>query len=152
METTTLEEGRIVRLVKQFSKFIIVGGVNTVIDFAVLNAEMLVTGISDGPWLILFNTISFAVAVTNSYFMNKHWTFEEKETDTQKDAVKFSQFMGVSIVGAGINSAVVYGFTALVPVMFGLFPILWTNIGKLFATGISLIWNFIGYKLWVFKR
>jgi putative flippase GtrA len=146
------EKGRLARLAKQFSKFIVVGGINTAIDIAALNVQMVLTGISSGPWLILFNTVSFALAVTNSYFLNKYWTFEDKRHDAKEDTVKFSQFFGVSIVGAGINSGVVYGFTALIPPMFGLSQLLWTNVGKLFATGISLIWNFIGYKLWVFKR
>lgn len=141
------------RLVKQFSKFIIVGGINTGIDFAVFNAEMALTGIYTGAPIILFNIISFSVAVINSYYMNKYWTFQDGRPLKEKTtAVKFSQFIGVSLVGIGINSAVVYAFTVLIPSMFGLSPVVWVNIAKLFATGVSLVWNFIGYKLWVFKK
>lgn len=143
---------RIERLVKQFSKFFIVGIINTGIDFAVLNVEMLVTGIKSGPELILLNVISFSIAVVNSYFMNKRWTFEDKRPDGNKAAVKFSQFIGVSLIGLCINSFVIYGFTSLIPVMFGLSAQLWVNVAKIFATGASMAWNFVGYKLWVFKR
>jgi len=29
---------------------------------------------------------------------------------------------------------------------------LWVLFAKAMATGLSLIWNFIGYKFWVFKK
>jgi putative flippase GtrA len=143
---------RIKRLVKQFSKFFIVGIVNTGIDFAILNIEIFLTGITSGSTLVLFNIVSFSIAVINSYYLNKFWTFEDKRPDGDKAPIKFSQFIGVSLVGLSINSLVIFGFTSLVPVMFGLSPQLWVNVAKIFATGASLIWNFIGYKLWVFKK
>jgi putative flippase GtrA len=144
---------RLHRLVKQFSKFIIVGGINTGIDFAIFNTEMAITGIDTGTPLIAFNIISFSVAVINSYYMNKYWTFDDGRPLKEKStSMKFSQFIGVSLVGIGINSTIVYAFTSLIPPMFGLSPRIWVNIAKLFATGASLVWNFVGYKLWVFKK
>lgn len=149
---TSTNIDRLKRIIRQFSKFFIVGIVNTGIDFAVLNIEMQITGISSGPELVFLNVISFSIAVVNSYFMNKRWTFEDKRPEADKSAVKFSQFIGVSLVGLGVNSLVIYGFTSLIPVMFGLSPQLWVNVAKIFATGASMVWNFVGYKLWVFKR
>jgi len=139
-----------IKLVKQFSKFIIVGGVNTGIDFLVLNAEMWLTSIHDGPSMIVLNSISFSIATINSYLMNKRWTFEDKKKHSE--SVKFSQFIAVSLVGMLINSGVVYAIITLVPPIDGINPQLWANGAKLIATGASLIWNFIGYKLWVFKK
>lgn len=148
----TFQKNRLNRIVKQFSKFFIVGIANTAIDFSVLNLEMLATGITSGPKIALFNAISFSVAVINSYYMNKYWTFEDRRPDNKTIAVKFSQFVGVSLVGISINSGIVYGFATFISPMFGLSPQMWVNVAKLLATGASLIWNFIGYKLWVFKR
>jgi putative flippase GtrA len=142
------------RLVKQFSKFVIVGGVNTAIDFAVLNALMYLTSISSGGSLFLLNSISFSVAVINSYYMNRRWTFKEAAAGiVDKNAgVQFSQFFVVSIIGAAINGGILTFFTSAIDPMFGLSPQLWANVGKLFATGVSLIWNFVGYKFIVFKK
>jgi putative flippase GtrA len=140
------------KLIKQFSKFIIVGGINTVIDFLVLNILISVTGITSGAELFILNSISFSIAVVNSYFMNKYWTFQDK-TQTKKEPVKFSQFLAVSLVGIVINGGVLSLITAYVAIPFVFItPVMWANIAKLFATGISLIWNFIGYKFFVFKR
>ncbi|MEI7425734.1 MAG: GtrA family protein [Candidatus Moraniibacteriota bacterium] len=137
-------------IIKQLAKFIVVGGINTGIDFLVLNIEMILTGITSGPSMLILNSISFSVATTNSFFMNKRWTFED--SGNKKDGVKFSQFLIVSIIGITINGGVVYLITSFVDPLFGLNPQLWANVAKLFATGISLVWNFIGYKFIVFKK
>lgn len=137
-------------IIKQLAKFIVVGGINTGIDFLVLNIEMILTGITSGPSMLILNSISFSAATTNSFFMNKRWTFED--SGNKKDGVKFSQFLIVSIIGITINGGVVYLITSFVDPLFGLNPQLWANVAKLFATGISLVWNFIGYKFIVFKK
>ncbi|MFZ2226323.1 MAG: GtrA family protein [Candidatus Moraniibacteriota bacterium] len=137
-------------ILKQIVKFVIVGGINTGIDFLVLNIEMALTGITSGLGMLVLNTISFSVATTNSFFMNKRWTFEDK--GASQEGVKFSQFLLVSIIGIIINTGVVYLITSFTTPLFGLSPQLWANVAKLLATGISLVWNFIGYKFFVFKR
>ncbi|MFA9262577.1 MAG: GtrA family protein [Undibacterium sp.] len=144
----------IARTVKQFSKFIIVGGVNTGIDFAVLNVLMYVTHINSGPTLFFLNCISFSVAVVNSYYMNRRWTFREANEGLgdKKPAVQFSQFFIVSIIGILINGGILTLITTFIPAPFGLGAQLWANAAKLCATGASLVWNFVGYKLFVFKK
>lgn len=135
---------------KQLVRFVVVGGINTGIDFLVLNIEMVLSGITSGPGMIVQNSISFGIATVNSYFLNKSWTFEDK--DSNKEGVKFSQFLAVSIVGISINGGVVYLVTTFIDPVLGISPQLWANIAKLAATGISLIWNFVGYKFFVFKK
>jgi putative flippase GtrA len=138
-------------IIKQISKFVVVGFINTGIDFAVLNALMFSTKIYSGKWLILFNSISFTAAVINSYFLNKYWTFKSKDSKESKTK-EFSQFLIISIIGISINDAIVYGLATFTSPLFGLPKELWTNIAKIFATLASMTWNFIGYKFVVFKK
>ena len=141
------------KLIRQFSKFVVIGFMNTAIDFAVLNLLMWQTGIYKGQWIILLNAIAVAVAVINSYIWNKLWTFRAKEADEPGEVAKeFSQFIMVTLVGVAINSSIVFGVTTFIPPFFGLSPELWANLAKAAATGFSLIWNFIGYKFIVFKK
>lgn len=142
---------RFIRVIRQFAKFVIVGGINTGIDFLILNTLIYITGIETGRGIFVLNSISFSVAVINSYFMNKRWTFQDK-TKTEQVTVKFSAFFIISIIGLVINSIVLTSITTYIPPFFGLSAVLWANIAKLFATGFSLVWNFIGYKLFVFKK
>ena len=55
----------------QFVKFGIVGGLNAMIDLGVLNLLIVASGIAAGIWYSVFKSVSFIVAVTNSYFWNK---------------------------------------------------------------------------------
>lgn len=134
----------------QFGKFVIIGFINTAIDFAVLNMLMYLTNIYKGQEIIIFNAISFTVAVTNSYIMNKYWTFGDK--NREGTAKQFIEFLAVSIVGIILNTTIVYGVTTLVQPMFGMGIKLWANFAKAMATAVVLGWNFIGYKFFVFKK
>lgn len=137
-------------IIKQLAKFVVVGGINTGIDFLVLNVEMFLTNITSGPWMFILNSVSFSVATVNSYFFNKYWTFKDK--DATKQTFQFSQFLVISIIGISINGAIVYLITSFIPPMFNINPQLWANLAKVAATGVSLIWNFLGYKFIVFKK
>ena len=141
------------KLIAQFSKFALIGFSNTAIDFGVLNFLMWWTGFYSGKWIILLNVIAFSVAVINSYFWNKFWTFKARKADEPDEIAKeFSQFIIVTIIGVVINTGIVFGVTTLISPLFGLNAGLWANLAKATATGISLIWNFIGYKFIVFKK
>ena len=138
---------------KQFTKFIMVGGINTGVDLAILNVLTLMTDVTDGPGYAIQKGISFFAAVIGSYFLNKYWTF--RATDNSKAAVEFSQFFGVSLIGAVVNVtaatiAVTY-IKPLVEIPF-LTDQLWVSIGALFGTAFGLLWNFVGYKFFVFKK
>lgn len=151
---TTETVGLIQKLVKQFSKFVIVGGINTAIDVIILRILVEVTGIVSGIGIVVLNAMAFSVAVVNSYYMNKRWTFKEAAAGIvdKNAAIQFSQFFIVSVIGISINSGVVYLVTTFTAPLFGLSAENWVVAAKLVATGASLVWNFIGYKLFVFKK
>jgi len=133
----------------QFSKFVAIGLLNTAIDFGVLNLLMWLADIYKGKWLFLFNAASFTIALINSYLWNKLWTFKDKST---KDVpVEFSRFLMISIIGAIINSSIIYFITTYITPYYGLSEQIWANLAKVLATGFSLIWNFLGYKFIVFN-
>ena len=66
--------------------------------------------------------------------------------------IEFSLFLGVSLVGILINSAVVGLITGFIAPPFEINSQLWANVAKVGATLIALAWNFIGYKFFVFKK
>lgn len=148
--TATATNSNMKVIAAQFLKFAVIGAINTGIDFAILNLLSYATGIKEGNGLIPLNLISFALAVANSYFLNKRWAF--KDSTHGEAAKKFSIFLVVSIIGAVINTLILRYVSSEITPMFGLNPTLWLNFAKVLATGISLVWNFIGYKLFVFNK
>lgn len=141
----------------QFVRFGLIGGLNTGVDLLILNALMFSTGQFEGTPYSIFKTISFVGAATFSYFMNKRWAF--KDNSKTKEVRKFSQFFAVSLIGAAINVGVATLVVSFAKpalggniLMINVPDELWGSIGALCGTAIGLIWNFVGYKFFVFKK
>lgn len=140
---------KIFALAFQFYKFGLVGVFNTLIDLAILNALIVATGLTAGAAFSLFKGITFLIAVANSYFWNKLWTFRKKEGGSP---VEFGKFVVISGAGLSINVAVASFFVNVVGPPGGIHPQLWASISALYAIAFSMLWNFAGYKLFVFKK
>lgn len=154
MFTTLLQKYPVIG---QFVRFGLIGGMNTGVDLVILNILMFSTDHNDGGYYTAFKAISFVFAATFSYFMNKRWAFRDKSKDGE--AKKFSQFFAVSVIGAVINVSVAsLVVTFLKPVVgneilsFAISGELWGTVGALFGTAVGLVWNFAGYKFFVFKK
>lgn len=132
----------------QMIRFGAVGGINTLIDFGILNLLMLMTGITGGSGLILCNVVAFIVASLNSYLMNRDWTFKD---GSKGRAGQYFLFLVFAIGGLAVNSAGLYFLMAL-PLDGTLSPILWANGAKAAATAASMVWNFLTYRRFVFAR
>lgn len=136
-------------LFAQLVRFAVVGGLNTGIDFGIVNILSYLTGITEGGRIIPLKGVAFLVANVNGYLLHKKWTF--KDNTASEGAKKFSVFLSVSVIGALINITAVYLITTFVPPVLNLSSTMWLNVANLAATGLSLIWNFVGYKLIVFR-
>ncbi|MBI2463111.1 MAG: GtrA family protein [Candidatus Spechtbacteria bacterium] len=131
----------------QGAKFALVGVLNTAVDFGVTNSLIFFTSIVVGWEVSGFKAVGFIVAVINSYFWNKYWTFHKTAGG---GATEFGQFVVVSVLGFAINVGIATLFVNYIPAMGGLSQTRWDNVGFLAATILSLLWNFVGYKFWVF--
>lgn len=141
----------------QFGRFILVGIMNTLVDLVILNLETIASGVKEGSGYAVQKGVSFIAAVIFSYFLNKKWTFQDASNENQ--GKKFSQFLAVSIIGMLVNvSVATLAVTYVKPFINPLLNLsfltdqLWVSLGALCGTAIGLIWNFVGYKLWVFKK
>lgn len=140
--------GRWLSIFRQLGRFAIVGILNTVLDFAILNLLITTSGIAGGVTASLFKGISFLIAVTNSYYWNKYWTFEFKAKVNRE----FLQFFIVSLIGFGFNVGAFSLVVNTITPMGNINPEAWANVGALAGTLTGLAWNFVGYKFIVFKK
>ncbi len=134
----------------KFAKFLIVGVLNTGVDFFVFDTLIVLTGSATGMPIVAFKSFSFLCALFGSYELNRIWTFDG-EAAYSRTRKEFMRFAAVTLVGFLVN----VGTTALiVGVMrppLGFSQIRWDNVAAVAATALNLIWNFAGYKLFVFR-
>lgn len=125
-------------------RFAIVGGANTALDFA-----LLFIFVALGLNSIAANYISTSIAFVFSFFVNKSFTFKSKSGNVAK---QFALFLGITIIALWvIQPIVILAVTAL------LSPLGWNEsvvlfIAKFIATLFSLVWNYILYARFVFKK
>ena len=139
---------RWISVLAQLGKFAAVGFLNTAIEFGILNLLSLATGITAGLVVGGINVPGFAVAVVNSFFWNKFWVFRGGGKHTWQD---FPKFFAVTLIGLFINSGMIILITSNGGVTSLTGGIL-LNTAKVFATVVSLSWNFLGYKFLVFRN
>jgi len=154
---------RKITVIRQASKFVLVGGLNTLVDWGVLSflifafQKYLNIGSSHVIFSIfsvtiifysLFKAISFILATTNSYIWNKFWTFKRKTTE--KLSKEFLQFFVISVIGFLINVGLASFVFKFMPPFGGLNIDQWAIFSAAVATVVSMVWNFLGYKFIVF--
>ena len=123
------------KLLMQIIKFIIVGGIATVIDYVLFFILHELLGINT----IISNIISFTVSVIYNYIASVKWVFEVDESKDKKQ--QFIIFIVFSILGLLINTGIVYLCTDIIK--------LYSLIGKVIATSIVMIFNFITRKIFL---
>jgi putative flippase GtrA len=154
--------GQKIAIIYQIAKFGLIGMLNTLVDLGVLalitfifrsyyNIESTTVIIGAITFYSIYKAASFVVANINSYFWNKYWTFDQgKKTQTRAE---FVQFFAVSIVGFLINVFIAsFVFKMVLASLTGLSDDQLGLIGAAAGSIAGLAWNFIGYKLWVFKK
>jgi len=135
----------------EFSKFAVVGVLNSGVDFGILNLLMLITALSSGAAFLAFKSISVTLGVINSYLWNKYWTFNTSNSaaDARRE---FMAFMVVTLIAVGVNVAGADVIVNVIGAPAGFSTKLWANIGAISGAGLTLFTNFFGYKFFVFKK
>jgi putative flippase GtrA len=133
----------------QIAKFAAVGFLNTAINFGILNLASLATGVTAGLLVGGYNVPGTIVAATNSYFWNKFWVFQG--TNKTGSFADIPKFIIVTIIGLLVNSFIIVAFTSYLEPSFGFNSAAWLNIGKVLATIVGVVVDFLGYKFLVFR-
>jgi putative flippase GtrA len=121
---------------RQLMRFCMVGGVGYALNVSVFAACVEGFGVHH----LVAATIAFAVAVTNNFFWNRHWTFDARDGHAGFQAARF---FAVSVAAFLVSLAM------LELLVGGL------GVQKVLAQAIAIVTatplNFIGNKLWSFS-
>jgi putative flippase GtrA len=134
----------------QLAKFLLIGAFFAVFDLLILNFLMAWLGIRKEEVIkyTIFVTLSFVIATIFKYFANKYWAFEKKEK--VRIEKEFGIFFSVTAISGLIQIGIAsFSFKFLVSIMSSLLA---GNVGKILGIIVASIWNFLGYKFFVFKK
>ena len=120
---------------EQLGKFCAVGAVGYLINLGVYTALL-----HGGLHYLVAATGSFFVAVSSNYLLNRWWTFHDRRAGV---AAQGMRFFIVSLASLGANLLVLHVLVTL-------------GVGKLVGQAVAIVLvtplNFIGNKLWSFRR
>lgn len=146
---------------KRVGKFGLIGVINTVIDFAIYNFMISVVGFS----VIAANVVAVTFAMTFSFFANKKFVFSNNSKDVARQAVLFLAFTAFGLYI--IQNVIIYGLTEVWtwPLEVGKNIVhgiglentfsqefIYNNGAKAIAIGFTMVWNYLTYKKFVFKK
>ena len=125
------------KLLMQIIKFVIVGGIATIIDYIIFFIMHELLKIPTLP----SNITSFTISVIYNYIASVKWVFDVKKDDPKK---QFIIFIVLSLIGLLINTIIVYITIDILK--------WWSMIAKVLATGIVMVFNFITRKMFLEKK
>ena len=129
--------------VQRFLRFLVVGGIGTLLDFNILTFLKLA-----GFPTLFANTLSFTTGLLNNFTWNRLWTFRDRIQSNWRR--QFAQFTAISLVGLALNNLIVLSLenilgAALGQPEWGYLP------AKIVATGVVVFWNYFANRTWTFK-
>lgn len=138
------------KLILEFLRYVIVGGISAVVDMAVNYCLLfyVLGGTKDDGWKVAIAVAAgFIVGLAVNFILSNIFVFKEKEQKEKgKTAGAFLIYAAVGIIGFGITE----GLTLLGTLVIGDSGI-WYLALTVAVKGIVLIWNYIGRKIFVYK-
>jgi putative flippase GtrA len=121
----------------KFLKFCAVGVTNTIITLIVFYLINKVLKVN----YIVSTSVSYLCGVLNSYYLNRRYTFKDKNS---KVLSQFTRFTTVNLVSLSVNLILMYLFVDLF--------YLDSMIAQVISTIATTLLNFVGSKLIVFEK
>ena len=116
------------KLVKQFGKYLVVGGIAFVVDFATLVACTEWVGLH----YLLAATLGFGIGLITNYFLSIVWVFSERSLSNWK--IEFFVFGIIGIAGLAMTGLMMWAGTDVAGIDY--------RICKVATVFVVTAWNF----------
>ena len=124
------------QLISQFIRFAGVGIIGTIVHYTILIFSVQLLGITPVPASVM----GFVSGGIVNYYLNYRITFRSRKRHYEA----FSKFFSIALVGLLFNTALMTLFVEILNWHY--------LVAQIITTGLVLVWNFAGNKLWTFKE
>jgi len=129
-------------------RFGLVGGLNTLVDIAILNALLWLFPTTSTFMLLAYNSLAYSLGAINSFLLNKYWTFGSRQKGTRGELMRFTL---ITLYGIGWSGSILWlASTLFHPYLVN--ATLWANASKVVAIAGTALISYLGMRLWVFVR
>ena len=130
-----------VRFLSKAGRFYTVGASGLLVNYV---ASLLFSALAPNIWYLYSTILGILISMTSNFFLNKLWTFEDREFNVKETGIQFGKFIGFSSLGAIIQLLLVY---ALVENYNMEYP-----LSLFLAVAAASVGNFLLNKKWTFKE
>jgi dolichol-phosphate mannosyltransferase len=130
-----------VHFLSKAGRFYTVGASGLLVNYI---ASLSLNTLFPNMWYLYSTVIGIVVSMTSNFFLNKLWTFENRDFNVKDTGIQYGMFMGFSSLGAIIQLALVYVLLEDYNVEYPLALIL--------AVSAASVGNFLLNKKWTFKE
>jgi dolichol-phosphate mannosyltransferase len=130
-----------VRFLSKAGRFYTVGASGLLINYV---ASLLFSALAPNIWYLYSTILGILISMTSNFFLNKLWTFEDREFNVKETGIQFGKFIGFSSLGAIIQLLLVYALVENYNMEYPLSLIL--------AVAAASVGNFLLNKKWTFKE
>lgn len=120
-----------------------VGTASAIVDFAVFNLLLLLTGAHAATSVLAANSAAFACAMVMNYTLNARFSF--RVPTTRRSALAYTAF---TLFGLALYNGNLLWIRAAI----GAEDRWMLNVAKVAAMVVLVVWNYFGYQRFVFRR
>ncbi|MBR1433360.1 GtrA family protein [Ruminococcus sp.] len=130
----------------QFFRYLFVGGLAFVVDFALSYIVFRFVFHEQKEFGWIANALSFIAGLVVNYIISTFWIF--KTSKVENKLVEFISFAAIGVVGLLIT----IGITVLFEKWLGDTTHLFQIIAKIVSTVVSFLWNFFARKILLYTK
>jgi putative flippase GtrA len=130
----------------QFFRYLFVGGLAFVVDFALSYIVFRFVFHEQKEFGWIANALSFIAGLVVNYIVSTFWIF--KTSKVENKVVEFISFAAIGVVGLLIT----IGITVLFEKWLGDTTHLFQIIAKIVSTAVSFLWNFFARKILLYTK
>lgn len=130
----------------QFFRYLFVGGLAFVVDFALsyILFRFAFHERKELGWVA--NSLSFVAGLAVNYIISTFWIF--KNSNVKNKLIEFLSFAAIGVVGLLITIGITKGFEIWIGDKTSLFQM----IAKIVSTAVSFLWNFFARKILLYTK
>lgn len=126
------------KLLGQFLRYGVVGGIAFIVDYGTLYALTEFAGLHH----LLSAVLAFTAGLLVNYTLSILWVFRGERS--WKPAAEFTAFTIIGLIGAGLNELIIWLGTDVAGLHY--------LLSKLISTALVFFWNFFARKILLFSK